>query len=87
MTSTSRTRTVSLFKVAGVQVDIDFSWLVIFALILLSLSAGYFPGACPGHRKPAYWVGGFAATVMLSAFWPTTGSVYGGGCAIGDFPV
>ena len=64
---TARTRTVSLFKIAGVQVDIDFSWLVIFALILLSLSAGYFPGAYPGHRKLAYWVGGFAATVMLFA--------------------
>ena len=45
--------------------DIHFSWLVIFVLILWSLSAGYFPGAYPGHRKLAYWVGGFAATVML----------------------
>jgi len=61
----SRTRTVGLLKVAGVQVDVDFSWLVIFALILWSLSAGYFPGAYPGHRQFAYWVGGFAATVML----------------------
>lgn len=65
MAAASRTRTVGLLKVAGVQVDVDFSWLVIFALILWSLSAGYFPGAYPGHRQFAYWVGGFAATVML----------------------
>ena len=36
-------RKISLFKVAGVQVDIDYSWLAIFALVLWSLSAGYFP--------------------------------------------
>jgi len=58
MAAASKTRTISLFKVAGVQVDIDFSWFVIFALILWSLSAGYFPGAYPGHRTLAYWVGG-----------------------------
>lgn len=34
-------------------------------LILWSLSAGYFPGAYPGHQELAYWVGGFAATLML----------------------
>ncbi len=65
MAATSRSRNLSLFKVAGVQVDIDLSWLVIFALILWSLSAGYFPDAYPGHGTLAYWVGGFAATVML----------------------
>jgi Zn-dependent protease/predicted transcriptional regulator len=65
MAAASRSRTIRLVKVAGVQVDIDFSWLVIFALILWSLSAGYFPGAYPGHQKLAYWVGGFAATLLF----------------------
>lgn len=65
MATASRTRAISLFKVAGVQVDIDFSWLVVFALVLWSLAAGYFPGASPGHTRLAYWVGGFAATLMF----------------------
>lgn len=65
MAAASGTRTISLFKVAGVQVDIDFSWLAIFALVLWSLSAGYFPGAYPGQRQLNYWVAGLAATLMF----------------------
>ncbi|MGO9450960.1 MAG: M50 family metallopeptidase [Candidatus Binataceae bacterium] len=65
MATKPRTRTISLFKVAGVQVDIDFSWLAIFALILWSLSAGYFPGAYPGHATLDYWVVGFVATLLF----------------------
>jgi len=65
MATTSETRTISLFKVMGVQVNIDFSWLVIFALVLWSLSAGYFPGAYPGHRQLDYWIVGLAATLMF----------------------
>ncbi len=61
----SDTRTISVCKIAGVQVDIDLSWLVIFALILWSLSEGYFPALYPGHRLIAYWVVGLAATLMF----------------------
>ena len=61
----SRTRNISLFKVAGVQVDIDYSWLVIFALVLWSLSAGYFPQAYPGHKTLDYWAVGLLGTVLF----------------------
>ncbi len=67
MASASRRRSISLFKVLGIQVDIDFSWLVIFGLILWSLSAGYFPGLYPGHQTLAYWVVGLVATLLFFA--------------------
>jgi hypothetical protein len=40
---------IEIFKVAGIQVAIDYSWLIIFALILWSLSSGYFPAKYPGY--------------------------------------
>jgi len=58
---------IKLFKVAGVQVDIDYSWLVVFVLVLWSLSAGYFPQTYPGHQTFKYWIVGFAATVLFFA--------------------
>ncbi len=63
----SDSRTISLGRIAGVQVDIDLSWLVIFGLILWSLSEGYFPALYPGHRLIDYWVVGLAATLMFFA--------------------
>jgi Zn-dependent protease len=65
MSGSSRVRTIGLFTVAGIKVEIDLSWLAIFALILWSLSAGYFPGVYPGHRTSAYWVVGLAATLLF----------------------
>jgi len=61
----SGTRSISLFKVAGVQVEIDYSWIVIFALVLWSLSAGYFPEVYPGHKTLDYWAVGLLATVLF----------------------
>ena len=58
---------LELFKVAGVQVEIDYSWLIIFVLILWSLSAGYFPVMYPGHGWLSYWVVGLVATVLFFA--------------------
>lgn len=63
----SRKGVVELFKVAGVQVEIDFSWIIIFVLIYWSLSAGYFPLRYPGHRTGEYWLVGLAATILFFA--------------------
>jgi Zn-dependent protease/predicted transcriptional regulator len=60
-------KAIGLFKVAGVQVDIDYSWLLIFALVLWSLSAGYFPELYPGHRTLSYWTVGLVATLLFFA--------------------
>jgi Zn-dependent protease len=61
----SGTRCISLFKIAGVQIDVDYSWIVIFALVLWSLSAAYFPQAYPGHKTLDYWAVGLLATVLF----------------------
>ncbi len=56
---------IELFKVAGIQVAIDYSWLVIFALILWSLASGYFPKEYPGYSTGSYWLVGLVATILF----------------------
>jgi Zn-dependent protease/predicted transcriptional regulator len=60
-------RAVRLIKIAGVQVDIDYSWIAIFVLVLWSLAAGYFPETYPGHSTGQYWLVGFVATLLFFA--------------------
>jgi Zn-dependent protease/CBS domain-containing protein len=58
---------IDLFRIAGIQIAIDYSWLVIFALVLWSLSSGYFPREFPGFGRVEYWSVGAAATVLFFA--------------------
>ena len=60
-------RGVDLFRVAGIQIAIDYSWLVIFVLVLWSLAAGYFPHEYPGFTRTAYWGIGALATLLFFA--------------------
>lgn len=56
---------IDIFKVAGIQVAIDYSWLIIFALILWLLASGYFPAEYPGYSTGSYWLVGLVATILL----------------------
>lgn len=58
---------VELFRLGGVTVAIDYSWLVVFALVLWVLSAGYFPEQYPGFPRSSYWIVGLIATVLFFA--------------------
>jgi Zn-dependent protease/predicted transcriptional regulator len=65
--ASGETKSIELFRVAGVQIEVDYSWLVIFLLVLWSLSAGYFPQEYPGQRTLDYWIVGFVATLFFFA--------------------
>jgi Zn-dependent protease/CBS domain-containing protein len=56
---------VDLFRVFGVQVAVDYSWLVIFSLVLWSLAAGYFPRELPGYGWLSYAAAGLVATLLF----------------------
>jgi Zn-dependent protease len=58
---------ISLFKIAGIGISLDYSWFIIFALVIWSLSAGYFPRTFPGQTSQAYWTAGFIATFLFFA--------------------
>jgi Zn-dependent protease/CBS domain-containing protein len=57
-------RTGSLF---GIEIRIDYSWFVIFALILWTLTRGVFPTAHPGLPASTYLVMGAVGTLLFFA--------------------
>lgn len=60
-----RFRGISLFRIAGIRITLDFSWFIIFGLVLFALSAGYLPQAFPGQETQSYWIAGLAATLLF----------------------
>lgn len=58
-------RGFKLITVRGIQIRIDYSWFFIFALVLVSLSAGYFPRAYPNQSLQVYWSVGLLATLLF----------------------
>jgi Zn-dependent protease/predicted transcriptional regulator len=65
--ASARKGSIELIKVAGVQVEIDYSWIFIAVLVWWSLSAGYFPREYPGHSFGSYWTVGAIGTVLFFA--------------------
>lgn len=58
---------IKLIKIAGIQISFDYSWFIVFALVLFALSEGYFPRVFPGHFFLTYWLAGAFATVCFFA--------------------
>ncbi|HEX2229550.1 MAG TPA: site-2 protease family protein [Candidatus Binatia bacterium] len=58
-------RSIGLFTIRGIQVRLDYSWFIVFALVLFSLSLGYFPQTYPDQSVRTYWTTGLLATVLF----------------------
>ncbi|HET8786572.1 MAG TPA: site-2 protease family protein [Candidatus Limnocylindrales bacterium] len=56
-----------LFRVAGIDVAIHASWLVIFALVTWSLATAYFPNAVRDATTTQVWILGVIASLLLFA--------------------
>jgi Zn-dependent protease/CBS domain-containing protein len=56
-----------LGRILGFEVTIDFSWFVIFFLVLWSFSMGIFPTAAPGLTPPIYLAAGVVSALLLFA--------------------
>lgn len=56
---------VRLFRVAGIDIRVDASWLVIFALVTWSLAVGYFPAVVPGLTAASAWILGIVAALLF----------------------
>ena len=54
-----------LGRIAGIEVGIHVSWLIVFALLTFSLATGYFPMAVEGIGTGMSWLLGSVATVLL----------------------
>lgn len=58
-------RGVRLTKIFGIELWVDYSWLMIFALLLWSLATSYFPHEYPGLGTTAYWIMGAVSAILL----------------------
>lgn len=58
-------KTVTLFRIFGFEVKIDWSWLILGALIVWSLAQGLFPAWYKGLESAAYWLMGVAGAAGL----------------------
>ncbi len=58
---------LAVIKVADIDIAIDYSWGIIFLLVLFVLAAGYFPEVIPGYTWVEYWAVGLVATLLFFA--------------------
>ena len=57
----------SIGRVFGVEIRIDYSWFIIFFLILWSFTSGLFPSSFPGLSPTAYLIMGTSGTLLFFA--------------------
>ncbi|MBX3335544.1 MAG: site-2 protease family protein [Nitrospira sp.] len=54
-----------LFQIFGIQARLDWSWFLVFLLVVWSLSAGYLPHEYPGYERLTYWTTGLITTISF----------------------
>jgi Zn-dependent protease/CBS domain-containing protein len=54
-----------LFRIAGIEIGIHYTWFFIFIFFTWTLAQGYFPLQYPGWSTAAYWVTGSVTSLML----------------------
>lgn len=60
-------RGLKLGTILGIEIWVDYSWLIIFFLLLWSLSGGFFPIKYPGLEKSTYFILGAMSAILLFA--------------------
>ncbi len=58
---------IRLGSVAGIEIGLDYSWFVIFGLVLLTMGAGYLPSELPGTSHIVIWVLALLTTILFFA--------------------
>src|SRR6266851_8364182 len=58
---------LSLGRIAGIHVGLNWSLLVVAALIAWSLATGILPSAAPGQASGAYWTAGIVSAFVFLA--------------------
>ncbi len=63
-----RFKSIPLFKIFGIQVNLDFSWFIVFFLISFTLAEYFYPHHYPDHTFLMYWfVGGISAILLFAS--------------------
>ncbi len=57
--------TFRIGKIAGIDIDIHVSWIIILVLLTVSLATGWFPQLYPRWAPATYWITSFIASLLL----------------------
>jgi Zn-dependent protease/CBS domain-containing protein len=65
MSANSHTDHIQVARLMGIPIRLHFSWLIIFGLIVWTLSTGYFPAQYPDLPASSYWAKGLVASLLF----------------------
>ncbi len=54
-----------LFRIAGIDIGIHYTWILIFVLLSWSLAQGFFPQLYPEWDAVTYWITGVVSALLL----------------------
>jgi len=54
-----------LVRIAGIDIGVHYTWILIFVLVSWSLAQGYFPQVYPGWETATYWITAVVAALLL----------------------
>ena len=54
-------------KILGIPIGINYTWFIVFALVTLSLTTGYFPSRYAGWNQAGYWGVGLLTSLLFFA--------------------
>ena len=57
--------TISLGRILGIPIGLDYSWFLIFVLLTWTMAVGYYPAEFKNWPPAMYWVIGAATAIML----------------------
>lgn len=57
--------TISLGRILGIPIGVDYSWFLIFALLTWSLAASYFPAEFTNWPVSQYWIVGAVTVIFM----------------------
>jgi len=55
----------SLLRIGGIEIVIDYSWFIIFFLVIYTMAESYFPQVHQHYTTPQYWIMGTIAAMLL----------------------
>jgi Zn-dependent protease/CBS domain-containing protein len=56
---------ISLGRILGIPIELDYSWFLVFALVAWTLAAGYFPAEFKNWPVAEYWIVGIVTAILF----------------------
>ena len=58
-------QTISLGRILGIPIRLDYSWFLVFVLLTWNLAVSYYPAELGSASSAVYWVMGAVTAIML----------------------